>query len=429
MSRYEAAFSALGDETRLRLARVLVEADLALCLPELVDIVRRPQYAVSRAMAQLVRAGLVSEERRGKLRFYRLSDDAFSKRVFEAVGAIPIDDLDWMHDRDRLRWRLDLRQDDACVVTYTAGYSPREYTSRGDTMGSSGKKRVLFICVHNSARSQMAEEYLRHFAEDLFEVESAGLEPGTLNPVVVKAMADDGIDISRKTTQSVVDLYRAGRTYSYVITVCSREAEENCPVFPGPVRRLSWPFPDPSQFTGTEAEVLAETVEVRDLIKEEVRQFVENYRAQRDKPRVLAICIHNSARSQMTEEFIRRAAGDRLEVVSAGIEPGSLNPTVVELLKEDDIDIEGKQTRSVFDLHENGERFDYVIAVCDKEAAEACPIFPAERRRLHWPFPDPSKAEGSLEERLAYIRPIRDEIREKSYAFVREVLESVEPRF
>ena len=140
------------------------------------------------------------------------------------------------------------------------------------------------------------------------------------------------------------------------------------------------------------------------------------------KPRVLAICIHNSARSQMTEEYIRLAAGDRLEVTSAGIEPGSLNPTVVELLKEDGIDIAGKQTRSVYDLHEAGERFDYVIAVCDKEAAERCPVFPAEKRRYHWPFPDPSKATGTREERLAYVRPIRDQIRAKAREFVTELL-------
>jgi arsenate reductase (thioredoxin) len=141
-----------------------------------------------------------------------------------------------------------------------------------------------------------------------------------------------------------------------------------------------------------------------------------------DKPRVLAICIHNSARSQMTEEFIRQAAGDRIEVVSAGIEPGSLNPAVVELLKEDGIDISGKSTRSVFDLHKGGERFDYVIAVCDKEAAERCPIFPAEKERLHWPFPDPSRATGSMEEKLTSIRPIRDEIKEKAREFVERVL-------
>lgn len=141
-----------------------------------------------------------------------------------------------------------------------------------------------------------------------------------------------------------------------------------------------------------------------------------------NKPRILAICIHNSARSQMTEEFIRHAAGSSAEVTSAGIEPGELNPIVVELLKEDGINIEAKQTQSVFDLHERGERFDYVIAVCDKEAAERCPIFPAEKERLHWPFPDPSKAEGTSEEKLAYVRPIRDQIREKANQFVKEKL-------
>jgi arsenate reductase len=140
------------------------------------------------------------------------------------------------------------------------------------------------------------------------------------------------------------------------------------------------------------------------------------------RPRVLAICIHNSARSQMTEEFIRQAAGDRVEVLSAGIEPGALNPSVVQLLKEDGITIDGKPTRSVFDLYKKGDRFDYVIAVCDKEAAERCPIFPAEKQRLHWPFPDPSKAEGSMDEKIEFIRPIRDEIKRKAYEFVHEVV-------
>ncbi|MCA1755492.1 MAG: arsenate reductase ArsC [Spirochaeta sp.] len=139
--------------------------------------------------------------------------------------------------------------------------------------------------------------------------------------------------------------------------------------------------------------------------------------------RVLAICIHNSARSQMTEEYLRRFGGDALEVMSAGIEPGSVNPVVVELLKEDGIDISAKATRSVFDLHKAGERFDYVIAVCDKEAAERCPIFPAEKERLHWPFPDPSKAEGTMAEKLEYVRPIRDEIKTKVQEFVRSHLD------
>jgi len=279
MSRYTAAFKALSDETRLRLARVLTEAETALCLPELVDIVRRPQYAVSRAMAQLVRAEIIVEERRGKLRFYRLNTDPFARHMLEAVRAVPVDDSDWMHDRDRLRWRLDLRRNGRCVVTYTAGYTPRDYMNGEEAVDRTRKAKVLFVCVHNTARSQMAEAYLRHFADDLFEVESAGLEPGELNPFVVEAMAADNIDISHKIPQSVVDLYQAGKTYAYVITVCSREAEENCPIFPGPVHRLSWPFPDPSQFTGTESEKLAQTIELRDVIKEAVRQFVNHYRS------------------------------------------------------------------------------------------------------------------------------------------------------
>ena len=277
MNRYAEAFKALADETRLRLVRILVAAPGALCLAELVDIVRRPQYAVSRAMSHLVRAELVVEERHGRLRFYRLADEPFTSHVIAAVRAIPSDDAEWAYDHDRLRWRLDLRENGACVITYTAGYTPREYTTREDSM-EDGKRRVLFICVHNTARSQMAEAYLREYADDLFEVESAGLEPGVLNPYVVRAMADDGIDISQKVPQSVFDLYRAGRTYAYVITVCSREAEENCPVFPGPVRRLSWPFPDPSRFTGSDEEKLARTIEVRNVIREQVRQFVEHHR-------------------------------------------------------------------------------------------------------------------------------------------------------
>ena len=157
-----------------------------------------------------------------------------------------------------------------------------------------------------------------------------------------------------------------------------------------------------------------------------LKELCESKGSMSHRPRVLAICTHNSARSQMTEEYIRRAAGDRIEVASAGVEPGSVNPIVVELLREDGIDIEGKQTRSIFDLHQRGERYDYVIAVCDAETAEQCPVFPSEKERLHWPFPDPSKATGSTADKLACVRPIRDEIRKKANEFVRSVLGSAE---
>lgn len=135
--------------------------------------------------------------------------------------------------------------------------------------------RVLVVCVHNSARSQMAEEYIRRESGARIVVESAGLEPGALNPFVVRALREDGIDIEGKPTQSAFDLYRAGRRYTHVIAVCSKEAEERCPLFPGVHARLHWPFPDPSTFTGSDGEVMEKVREVRDAIRARARLFVE----------------------------------------------------------------------------------------------------------------------------------------------------------
>lgn len=126
--------------------------------------------------------------------------------------------------------------------------------------------------------------------------------------------------------------------------------------------------------------------------------------------RILVICIHNSARSQMAEELIRRECGDRCHVESAGLEPGGLNPLAVTALREVGIDISGKSTRSVFDLLERGDTFDTVITVCDETSAERCPTFPGAVERIHWGFPDPSALTGTDEERLAGTRVIRDQI-------------------
>jgi arsenate reductase len=136
------------------------------------------------------------------------------------------------------------------------------------------RKRVLFICIHNAARSQMAEAWLNHLGGDRFAAESAGIEPGTLNPLVVQAMHEVGIDLSGKRTKSVFDLFKAGRRYDYVITVCDPEAAERCPVFPGMTQRLHWGFPDPSRFQGSEAERLAQTRLVRDAIRQAVAAWL-----------------------------------------------------------------------------------------------------------------------------------------------------------
>ena len=137
--------------------------------------------------------------------------------------------------------------------------------------------RVLFLCVHNSTRSQMAEAFLKKWGGRRFEAESAGLEPGVLNPFVVRAMAEIGIDISRNTTKSVFDLFLQEKIYQIVVTVCSKEAAERCPVFPGLAERHHWPFDDPSSFRGSEEEIMSRVRIVRDRIEAAVKEFVHDH--------------------------------------------------------------------------------------------------------------------------------------------------------
>lgn len=129
------------------------------------------------------------------------------------------------------------------------------------------------------------------------------------------------------------------------------------------------------------------------------------------KIKVLFVCIHNSARSQMAEAFLKLLGGDRFEVESAGIEPGNLNPLVVKSLQEIGIDISGNHTKDVFEFIKKGTLFNYVITVCDETSAERCPIVPGHSQRLHWGFPDPSTLTGTDEEKLQAIRIIRDDIK------------------
>ena len=136
------------------------------------------------------------------------------------------------------------------------------------------KRRVLFVCVHNSARSQMAEAFLKQLAGDQFEAESAGIEPGKLNPVVVDAMKEIGIDISGNTTQSVQSLLDAGKAYDYIFTVCDETQAERCPLFPGGGARIHIGFADPSGFSGTPEEKLERTRRVRDQIREKIAAWI-----------------------------------------------------------------------------------------------------------------------------------------------------------
>jgi arsenate reductase len=135
------------------------------------------------------------------------------------------------------------------------------------------KQRVLFLCTGNSARSQMAEAFLRKYGGERFEPHSAGLEPKGLNPLTVKVMSEVGIDVSGQTSKGV-DTYLGKTLFQYLITVCD-DADKNCPtVWPGVSNRMHWSFQDPAAVEGTEQEKLAKFREVRDLIEKRIKQWV-----------------------------------------------------------------------------------------------------------------------------------------------------------
>lgn len=131
--------------------------------------------------------------------------------------------------------------------------------------------KVLVLCTGNSCRSQMAEGYLRYFGKDNLEVYSAGIETHGVNPRAIQVMREDGIDISKHTSNHV-DEY-ADIKFDWVITVCDN-AKENCPYFPGNVKRLHHNFPDPAKATGSEEQILKSFRQTRDLIKDYAQGLV-----------------------------------------------------------------------------------------------------------------------------------------------------------
>lgn len=135
------------------------------------------------------------------------------------------------------------------------------------------KQKVLFVCVHNSARSQIAQELLNKMCGDYFEAQSAGLEPGTLNPLAVEVLKEEGIDISGRETRGVFDFVKSGERFAHVISVCDGANAQRCPTFPGITNRLIWSFADPSRFQGTWEEKLAQTRIVRNQIKNQIQEF------------------------------------------------------------------------------------------------------------------------------------------------------------
>ena len=138
--------------------------------------------------------------------------------------------------------------------------------------------KVLFVCVSNSARSQMAEAFMNRLGNGDFEAESAGIEPGKLNPLVVRVMNDIGYDISKNTTNSVFSFLKEGRNYSIIINLCDQSSNQKCPVFPMALKTLDWNIADPALVTGNDQEKLEKIGLIRDEIKMKVELFITQYK-------------------------------------------------------------------------------------------------------------------------------------------------------
>ena len=138
-----------------------------------------------------------------------------------------------------------------------------------------------------------------------------------------------------------------------------------------------------------------------------------------DKIRVLFVCAHNVSRSAMAEAFLNGLGKDRFHAESAGLDPRVTNPLVVEVMKELGYDLSARKGNSIFEYHREGRRYRYVIFLCPKEDEERCPVFPCVKETLHWPLPDPSKFQGTEQEKLSQTRRIRDQILSKVEEWIR----------
>ena len=140
-------------------------------------------------------------------------------------------------------------------------------------------RRILFVCIHNSGRSQMAEAFLNELGGPEFIAESAGVNPRPINPEVVEVMKEVGHDLSDAESDNIVDFFREGRLYEQVIYVCEREAEQDCPVFPGVRRILHWPYPDPAALEGNEQERREALRAIRDQIRQRIAEWLQTARS------------------------------------------------------------------------------------------------------------------------------------------------------
>lgn len=301
------------------------------------------------------------------------------------------------------------------------------------------KFKILFLCTGNSARSIMAEYLMRKIDPKRFESFSAGANPkGAVNSYALRVLKDSyHIDAADAHSKSWEEYISAGTRFDFVITLCEK-AKEACPAFPSQPITAHWSSPDPAEFEGDDEATVNYFAKVALQIRRRIDLFcslpfekLDGLRLQQmtteighkeklqesnsrmipksTKPTVLILCTGNSCRSHLAEGILRKAAGDLMEVHSAGSNPaGYVHPKAIQVLQEIGIDISNHISKHMNEFLDRDVTT--VITVCGN-ADHACPMFPGQVNRHHWGFEDPAHATGTEEEVLNCFRRVRDQIK------------------
>jgi arsenate reductase (thioredoxin) len=297
--------------------------------------------------------------------------------------------------------------------------------------------KILFICTGNSARSIIAEKLIQRISNGRFQVFSAGSKPtGKVHPAALRVLKETyRIDPADARSKSLDEFIQAGTIFDFVITLCD-SAKEACPIFPGQPITAHWSSPDRAAFEGDDAATFRYFVKVAMQIQRRIELFcslsfdnLDRLRLQQmtaeigekeklqettsqmkpTKPNVLILCTGNSCRSHLAEGILRQAAGDLMEVHSAGSNPaGYVHPKAIAVLKEIGIDISAHTSKHMNEFLNRDVTT--VITVCGN-ADQACPMFPGQVNRHHWGFDDPAHATGTEEQIMDCFRRVRDQIK------------------
>lgn len=253
----------LAHPERLRLLDVLRRQPECVC--HLEALLGKPQPYVSQQLRVLREAGVISAERDGHNLYYQLCDAEIGRWLNTILGHAVGEHPDLRYHKQVVSCACP-----ECATGMEISFHEQNITSEVIM----AKQKLIFICTGNSARSQMAEAYLRHHAGDRFESYSAGLDPKGVNPYTARVMQEVGISVADHDSNSIRD-YLGKVHFGYVVTVCDH-AEKNCPrSWLAGSNHLHWGFEDPAEFVGSEEEKVAKFREVRDQIEQKIVSWLK----------------------------------------------------------------------------------------------------------------------------------------------------------